>query len=332
VYLVQSSRKFSVPVARDILWKLYFLTSSLDVVGDRDSCLGPTQVTIPPGRGLRGRFHCCSEALDSMSVMLKVTRHLARRFTSDPIPKNRPLRSFMTDRPKLLLVGVYIANIPNYVPRLVKEFSAATMVDVEQRWASMRGGPPNDAVKAVTVARFNDYEPKWKVVNDLIVPGDLERFDYFAVSDDDIRVGKGFIDSFISEQQALDFALAQPARTWRSFSDHGIVRRRLFTRARQTSFVEAGPLVFFRRDFFQVAYPFSQESPMGWGYDLTWPILARERKLAIGIIDSVPVDHSLRPRGAIYNDRAETETMARYLSTRPHVGAAELTRSLRVYR
>jgi hypothetical protein len=97
-------------------------------------------------------------------------------------------------------------------------------------------------------------------------------------------------------------------------------------------FVEAGPFVIFRKDFFKMNYPFSLESPMGWGYDLTWPIIAREHGLKIGIIDSVPVDHSLRARGALYNDRTEAAVMARYLSTRPHVHPSELRRALRVYR
>jgi hypothetical protein len=267
-----------------------------------------------------------------MSLALKITRHLARRLTSDTYPKNRVFHPSIVGRPRLLIVGVYIANAPNYVTHLVDEFKTATLVDVEQRWACMKGAPPNHSVSAVTAVSLNDFVPKWKLVNDLIAPKDLEQFDYFAICDDDIRVGRGFIDCFVAEQQALDFALAQPARTWRSFTDHGIVRRRLFTRARQTSFVEGGPLVFFRNDFFRINYPFSLESPMGWGYDLTWPIIARERGFMIGIIDSVPLDHSLRVRGALYNDRTEIDIMARYLATRPHVRASEVSRALRVYR
>jgi hypothetical protein len=267
-----------------------------------------------------------------MTLSLKVTRRLARLLTRNTFPKTFVSHPSVLGRPRLLIVGIFIADAPNHISHLVNEFSLSTLVDVEQRWACMKGVAPNPEVAAVTSLCLSDYLPKWQVVNELISPNDFDRFDYFAVCDDDIRIGSGFIDCFISEQQALDFALAQPARTWRSFTDHDIVRRRLFTRARQTSFVEGGPLVFFRSDFFNSVYPFSLESPMGWGYDLTWPITARDKGLSIGIIDSVPVDHSLRARNSLYSYRIEVDRMARYLSTRPHVDASEFARPLRTYR
>jgi hypothetical protein len=97
-------------------------------------------------------------------------------------------------------------------------------------------------------------------------------------------------------------------------------------------FVESGPLVFFRKDFLALSYPFNQESPMGWGYDLTWPIVARDHNLRIGIIDGVPVDHSLRARGALYAWKDELTVMSRYLSTRSHVRYRDWSKPLRVYR
>ena len=267
-----------------------------------------------------------------MSFKLKVTRHLARRLTRYAKPTNRSSNSSVVGQPRLLVVGIYLANAPNHVIPLVEEFARARRVVVEQRWICIKGAPPNSAVTQVTRGFRQEFVPKWQLVNELIGPHDLDRFDYFAVCDDDILVGDGFIDQFIAEQQALDFALAQPARTWRSFTDHEIVRRRLFTRARQTMFVESGPCVVFRNDFFRLAYPFSLESPMGWGYDLTWPILARDHGLKIGIIDGVPVDHSLRPRSALYDWKKELAVMSRYLSTREHVRQPQSSRSLQIYR
>jgi hypothetical protein len=231
-----------------------------------------------------------------------------------------------------LVVGIYLALEPNYSTHLVQEFSSAGMVEVEQRWVCMMGQPPSEKVAAVTVLQLDKYVPKWQLVNDLIKPEDLERFDYFMICDDDVLLGARFVDNFIAEQQSLNFALAQPARTWRSMTDHAIVRRRLFTRARQTNFVEIGPVVSFGRDFLNAVYPFSLESPMGWGYDFTWPITARERGLAIGIIDGVPVDHSLRPSGALYNSGEHFDLMTSYLSKRPHISWAEAARTIRTFR
>jgi len=231
-----------------------------------------------------------------------------------------------------LAIGIYMALEPNYSTHLVNEFSSAKMVEVEQRWICMMGQPPTEKVAAVTVRRLDKCIPKWQLVNDLIKSEDLDRFDYFMICDDDVLLGTSFIDSFIAEQQSLNFALAQPARTWRSITDHSIVRRRLFTRARQTNFVEIGPVVSFRQDFFRAVYPFSLESPMGWGYDLTWPITARELEVAIGIIDGIPVDHSLRPPGALYNSQEQLDLMASYLSKRPHISWAEAARAVRIFR
>jgi hypothetical protein len=71
---------------------------------------------------------------------------------------------------------------------------------------------------------------------------------------------------------------------------------------------------------------------MGWGYDLTWPVVASAHGFAIGIIDGVPVDHSLRTRSALYDYREQRNLMAAYLSSRPHVRAEDLVSAIRTYR
>jgi hypothetical protein len=267
-----------------------------------------------------------------MNLTLKLTRHLALAFAGGGVPKNRRSHSKILGRPRLLVIGIYMANEANHAIDLVNVFGGAKAIHVEQRWVCMMGIPPNEDVDAVTVRRLSERVPKWQIVNELIDPDDLQRFDYFLVCDDDVLLAKDFVDRFFAEQQSLDFALAQPARTWRSYTDHPIVRRRLFTRARQTNFVETGPVVSLRRDFLELVYPFSLESSMGWGYDLTWPIVARERNLAIGIVDGVPVDHSLRARSALYDQREQIELMAAYLSNRSHVREADFASAIRTYR
>ena len=247
-------------------------------------------------------------------------------------PRNYVPKTPVRGRPNVLVIGIYMGLEPNHSIHIVEQFNLAKSVDVEQRWVCMLGKAANEIVAAVTVRQLGSYVPKWQLVNELIKSEDFDRFDYFIICDDDVLFGRRFLDNFIAEQQSLDFALAQPARTWRSITDHAIVRRRLFTRARQTNFVEIGPVVSFRRDFLKAVYPFSLESPMGWGYDLTWPITARELGVPIGIIDRVPVDHSLRPPGALYNVRQHLGLMTSYLSKRPHMSWAEAFRTLRTFR
>jgi hypothetical protein len=266
------------------------------------------------------------------TLSLKLTRQIALRVPVGHFPKNYTPKTPVRGHPSLLVVGVYMALEPNHSEHLVEEFSSAHSVEVEQRWVCMMGRPPTEKVASVTVRQLDNYMPKWQLVNNLIRPEDLERFDYIMVCDDDILLATCFVDHFIAEQQSLGFALAQPARTWRSTTDHAIVRRRLFTRARQTNFVEIGPLVSFRRDFLKAIYPFSLESPMGWGYDLNWPTTARELGLAIGIIDKIPVDHSLRPQGVLYNSGEHFDLMTSYLSKRPHIDWTEAARTVRRFR
>ena len=266
-----------------------------------------------------------------MSFVLKVTRYLARTSSGRRTPKNRPSSSRVVGRPRVLVIGIFLAEEPNYIEELVGVFSGAADVDVEQRWVCVKGTAPNKAIAAVTVRELHARAPKWQIVNELISTEDVRGFDYVMVCDDDVLLAKDFVDRFIAEQQSVDFALAQPARTWRSHTDHPIVRRRLFTRARETNFVEIGPVVSFRRDFMRLVYPFSEESPMGWGYDLTWPVVASQDGLAIGIIDGVPVDHSLRARSALYDYREQVNLMGAYLSKRPHVRGEDVA-VIRTYR
>ena len=260
---------------------------------------------------------------------LTFTRRLSRltparaiRYAAAELPRG-PLR--------VLVVGVYVANKPSTIEHLVARFAAPASVSVEQRWAAIRGGPPSAAVAAVTRQILPEYRPKWQILGDLI-GDDWQSFDYVIFCDDDITVGDEFLDRFLRHQQRFDFALAQPARTWRSYTDWPIVRRRLFTTARQTRFVEGGPLVSMRRDFLALALPFGEESPMGWGYDLVWPVTAQDHGLRLGIVDATPIDHSLRPRGALYAEREVLAQMSRYLSSRRHMQGPETFRVVTRYR
>jgi hypothetical protein len=264
--------------------------------------------------------------------LLELARKVATRIPIGFFPKNHLPKTPLGGRPNVLIIGIYMGLEPNHSPHIIEQFNSAKSVDVEQRWICMLGQPPCDEVAAVTVRRLNQYVPKWQLVNELIVSDDFNQFDYFMICDDDVLFGKRFLDNFIAEQESLDFALAQPARTWRSITDHAIVRRRLFTRARQTNFVEIGPVVSFRCDFLKAVYPFDLESPMGWGYDLTWPITARELGVPIGIIDQVPVDHSLRPPATLYSGHQHFDLMNSYLSKRPHMTWGEAFQTLRIFR
>ena len=253
-----------------------------------------------------------------MELSPNFTRRLARLLPQS-FPKYRSPPN-IEGRPRVLVAGIYVGNKANTVEHLVEKIAAAKQIDVEQRWMCMAAGsPPPATVAAVTVRSIEGYIPKWTALAELIGKRPWEEFDYVVFCDDDIWVGDGFLDHLIGYQQAYDFAVAQPSRTWRSFTDWAIVRRRFGLKARETNFVESGPVVSMDKRFLPLAIPFSEESPMGWGYDLVWPIVAQKHGLKVGIIDATPVCHSLRGRGVLYSYQKEIDRMSAFLSTRDHI-------------
>jgi len=262
-------------------------------------------------------------------IWLKVERYAAQalRLIAKMLPLG-DIRYRVPDlprgRPRVLICGIYIGDQRNSVRHLVEKFSATSLLDVTQRWCCMRGQPPSSIVAAVTTMILSNYEPKWMVMGELLKPDDQINYDLVIFCDDDIEVGEGFLDAFVALQQKYDFALAQPARTIRSSFDWRITRRRFFGRARQTHFVEIGPLVSMDKRFFPLALPFSQLSPMGWGYDHVWPLTAKQAGLKLGIIDATSVDHRMRPQYVLYSRPAETAVMRKFLQVTPHLPREQL--------
>ena len=231
---------------------------------------------------------------------------------------------------RVLVLGVYLADRVHSAEHLVERFAASPGLVVEQRWTALGGGAPDGPLGAVTVRVAREPTPKFTLLNRLLQPGDLDAFDFFVVCDDDILVPHGFLSALIGHQQALDFAVAGPARSWNSHFDHAFSLRRPWLRARRTRFVECGPLVSFRRDAAHLLLPFDEPGAM-WGYDLVWPEAIGRHGLAMGIVDALPVDHSLRPQAAAYDKRGEEAAMERYLAATPHLSMDEAFTVIRRY-
>jgi len=60
-------------------------------------------------------------------------------------------------------------------------------------------------------------------------------------------------------------------------------------------------VISVHRTAFDVVFPFDLTSPMGWGLENVWSLRASEAALKMGIIDNVPVDHSMRRPVANYS-------------------------------
>jgi hypothetical protein len=234
-------------------------------------------------------------------------------------------------RPRVLVAGIYLADKPNTAAHLVRAYASSSACDVEQKWIGLNGVHRDSAVRRVTYRRIAGRAPKFRLLNQLLESVRLADYDYVILSDDDVRVRKCFLDSLISCQEQFDFAIAQPARTWNSYNEHSIVRRDPRYRARQTWFVEIGPVVALQRRTFEHILPFDEQSPMGYGYDFVWPCVLRDAGMTMGVIDCCPVDHSSRLSYQSYSAERELGLMKQYLAERPHLSYAQARQTVRCF-
>jgi hypothetical protein len=155
--------------------------------------------------------------------------------------------------------------------------------------------------------------------------------DWVLVMDDDVSLPPGFLDGFIALCERLGLDLAQPAQTLASHAAWHSARRAPFAVARETNFVEIGPLTAFARRAADELLPFP-DLKMGWGLDLHWAALAAQRGWRLGVIDALPVRHETRPVGHTYAGGEALEEAQRFLADRPYLDARQAGQTLRMHR
>jgi GT2 family glycosyltransferase len=155
--------------------------------------------------------------------------------------------------------------------------------------------------------------------------------DWLLVVDDDVVLPAGFLDVLLFCAERFDLRIAQPAHRLRSHAAWPVTRRQGGSVVRETAFVEIGPVTAFHSDTFADLLPFP-ELRMGWGLDVHWAALARERGWRIGVVDAVPVAHALRPAATEYDREGAVEEAREFLSERPYLPADEANRTLAVHR
>lgn len=219
-------------------------------------------------------------------------------------------------RRRVLVVGVFLRDRDNLAPEIVAS-TRSRRHEVVQCWASIGTGQQRAAeMRAHTALHFAQPLPKFAAVNRLLALHDLSAFDNVVVTDDDIELPAGFMDDFIGLQAHYRFALAQPARSQQSNIDHPVTLERHARIARQTRFVEIGPLFSVAAPAFQLLLPFDESFHMGWGLDHVWPAMLQQGGLTQGIIDLTPVHHRMRPVAATYSGAAARQKMAELLAGR----------------
>jgi hypothetical protein len=171
---------------------------------------------------------------------------------------------------------------------------------------------------------------KWANLNALLAahpPGDA---DWLLLVDDDVALPHRFLDDFLFVAEHLGLRLAQPAHAFASHAAWRVTRRRPGSIARQTRFVEIGPVTAIHAQAFGVLLPFP-ELEMGWGLDGHWAALAAAAGLPLGIVDITPIRH-LRPVATNYPHADAIAEADRFLAERAYVTRAQAAEVLATWR
>jgi hypothetical protein len=223
----------------------------------------------------------------------------------------------------VLIIGVYLLDKPSHIRGIKTEFSKSSRWKAEQHWVGLGTGAITEEVADVTMWKVEPPATKFSLLNQLLTQTKLDGFEFAIICDDDIILPANFLDRYLELIVRYDFALAQPARTHDSFIDHRFVEQLDGLVARCTQFVEIGPLFSVHRRAFPLIFPFDETSPMGWGYDYVWPTVVAKANLKMGIIDAVPVAHSLRKPVSYYQHETARREMDDFLTHRPHLSPDE---------
>jgi hypothetical protein len=172
---------------------------------------------------------------------------------------------------------------------------------------------------------------KFQNLNALLESHPATGYDWLLVLDDDVRLPRGFLDGLVFLAERFDLALAQPAHRWRSHAAWAVTRRRPLSVARETRFVEIGPVCVLRADTFSQLLPFPALR-FGWGLDAHWSAVAQRHGWRMGVIDALPVDHGLRPIAASYDREAAVAEARGFLADRPYTTATEAQRTVVTHR
>jgi GT2 family glycosyltransferase len=160
----------------------------------------------------------------------------------------------------------------------------------------------------------------------------LAAYDWLLVIDDDVVLPRGFLDRLLFLAERFDFDLVQPAHRARSHAAWRVTRRQARAVARETPFVEIGPVTAFARSTFSTLLPFPNSLRMGWGLDLHWAALARAHGWRCGVLDAVAIAHTAAPAAGAYSRASAIAEARGFLAERPYLNAGEAQLTIQTHR
>ena len=170
---------------------------------------------------------------------------------------------------------------------------------------------------------------KWQNLNTALATHPPAGHDWLLLVDDDVTLPRGFLDAFLFCCERFGFTLAQPAHRHWSNAAWRVTRRRALPVARETRFVEIGPVTAVHARAFDTLLPFP-DLHMGWGLDAHWAALAATHGWRLGVVDATPIRHT-RPVATDYPRDAAVAEATAFLSSRPYVTRAEARRTVRAF-
>lgn len=215
---------------------------------------------------------------------------------------------------RILVIGIYLTDFENQAITISSQLSKSTQYIVDQKWFAIGESNIPVEMEGLTIGHSKTKIPKFELLNKLLSTIQLDDYDLLIVTDDDIHILDNFIDVYVSLINKYDLKLAQPARTKYSYYDHKICLQMKNVIARETNFVEIGPIFSIDKSLFDLLLPFPSECPMGYGLDYVWPVMVHKNDMKLGIVDATPVDHSYRPQGKTYGANLNLKLMEGYLS------------------
>lgn len=204
---------------------------------------------------------------------------------------------------RLLLLSVYSFDRAHHLDPIVRE---AVRNGWEVRLWAMDHEHPN--LSEWTVRHGNDPLGRFHKIN--LLAGNPAAGQGLIVCDDDVAFERGSLRRLVDTSLRYGFALSQPSHAEGSFASHPFTRNVPGLSARETTFVEIGPLFYVDASATRAFLPFPEFSPLGWGVEADWESLRRSHGFRFGIVDSLRIRHLYKPGRYPMQLRAAEERVA----------------------
>jgi hypothetical protein len=217
---------------------------------------------------------------------------------------------------RVLAICCYMADRLNLAEDLLNSIKEARIVQIDLVVTNNTTASPAAPVEPY-VKYTMPRTPKFVAVSRIIKEQFKTYHNYVILIDDDVKLPPGFFDKYFQIVKGLGFVLSQPALTKDSNGTWPCCYQIDAAIAHLVSFVEIGPVTCFERRIMPLL-PLAEGSPMGWGLDYVWARICRDRRWPMGVVDLVPVQHTLRQVAKLYDKKEENLLKIKYLKKIPH--------------